>query len=250
MMCHRCTWTPTDDDSLEAHAEASGHPLCGVCGWSLPNTEPTTCGACLQKARDNLTTIVTLYAELPQHLGHLAPIVLDPGAGSNDGKPLPGGTVLVLLSHGSEGLADDGDTAKDNDPQSVSFELAYWADMWREQRGETVSYFAHPAAVFDHAATYLAKRAMWAADTHPAFAQYSSDLHRIAQTLKRACGLIRTPTVLGVDCFDCGSHLIRPVNETTGLEAEDLIVCRGCAREYTDTDLAVMVRFMLTGDAA
>jgi hypothetical protein len=108
----RCHWQPdpeleeSERDQLASHAVDADHPLCAVCSRSLQVEEPRTCEKCLTRARENLAEIVDLYALLPDELGHPKSTAYDQDrrAGSN-GRPLPGGDVLVLLAGGSEGGA-------------------------------------------------------------------------------------------------------------------------------------------------
>lgn len=137
-----CTWRPSrgdgpDPDQLRAHALEQGHGLCCVCGRSLTEHEPQTCVRCADEAAEHLRAILDLYDELPDHLGHVRSPAYDSDRPSaSDGRPLPGGDVLVLLARGSQGLAEDGVTDRVGDPVSVHFELTSWQREWEERRGE------------------------------------------------------------------------------------------------------------------
>lgn len=141
--CARCDWQPEPEapepprEQLRAHALEQGHGLCCVCARSLTEHEPQTCARCVAEAGRHLERIGQLYDELPAQLGHVSSPAYDsdrPGAG--DGRPLPGGDVLALLGRGSQGLSEDGTTSREGDPVSVAYELGWWAQEWREIRGE------------------------------------------------------------------------------------------------------------------
>jgi hypothetical protein len=116
--CGRCDWrsepelAETGREQLAGHADLSGHAICGCCERSLTAEEVRTC----------------------EHLGHLRGAAGGGAKPAVDGRPLPGGAVLVLLGPGSEGLAETGETTRDGDPSSVAFELTWWAKNWKEIR--------------------------------------------------------------------------------------------------------------------
>lgn len=244
--CHRCDWqaNPDGDQQEQAaeHAQASSHWLCH-CGRSLAPEEPLTCERCLTDAREHLAGIRLLYEELPTHLGHLRSPVYDATPHGDDGPALPGGDVLVMLSGGSEGLADDGETVRDDDPTSIPFELHFWEKAWREDRGEPID--GKPmstASVVRHAAAYLEVHARWAANNHPGFGAFADDMRRLHRTLERATARTDAREVAEAECLECGSELIRAVRprlegepRREGTEQEgyqDGYTCTGCGRVY------------------
>lgn len=235
--CARCDWHSTPDDGPEHdqlldHAQASSHFLCGCCGNSLREDEPRVCEGCLTLARTHLAGIVTLYDELPSHLGHARAAVYDSDIkGAEDGHPLPGGDVLVLLSGGSQGLAEDEWTTKDGDPVSVPFTLTWWSKAWREDRNDPD--LTRPGSLRSEthaAAAYLEVHARWAANTHPGFEQFATDLRDLHRALEQATGRLRHPTKANADCFDCGGPLVRRIDDN-GLE-EDHWTCSHCRERY------------------
>lgn len=251
MRCARCDWRPSTQDSdsparqqLEEHSEASGHPLCGCCGRSLDVDEQGTCetprqgkdGAavtsCLQRTRDLLAGVVTMYFEdLPQQLGQLRGTAYDndrPGAA--DGRPLPGGDALVLLGPGSEGLAEDGETSRDSDTSSVAFDLAFWERTWRDARNEPRGQSHRPKVQVRQAASYLEVHARWAARNHPGFADYLDDLRLLHDRLERATGRHLRTVRAEAECFGCGADAL--VREITDSGFDDRWTCRRCGEAY------------------
>jgi hypothetical protein len=249
--CARCDWHSTPDieetprDQLAQHADAASHPLCVVCGHSLGWDETQTCetprhgrpgqpdiSSCLQRARELLSGIITLYFDdLPTHLGHVRGSALDgdrPGA--SDGRPLPGGDVLVLLAGGSEGLAEDGETTRDGDMESVAFSLGYWERTWAAARGEQVRVSHRPKVQVRQAAGYLERHARWAARNHPGFADYAADLRLIHERLERATGRHQRLIRAEAECFGCGADAL--VREITDAGFDDRWTCRRCGEKY------------------
>ncbi|MGZ4610020.1 MAG: hypothetical protein ACXV2H_07170 [Actinomycetes bacterium] len=218
MKCQRCDWKPDPDDprplTLKGqryeHAAIADHPLCSVCTRSLPDTEPTVCEKCLTGARELLSGIVTMYFEdLPSHLGQPRGTGYDsdrPAAA--DGRPLPGGDVLVLLGPGSEGWSDDAETNRAGDATSVSFELGYWEQAWRDARRDPAPLSHRPDVVVRQAAKYLEVHARWAANTHPAFADFIRDIRALHQRLERATGRAERLIRAEAECFTCGADAL------------------------------------------
>lgn len=246
--CRRCDWTADPDgeirpaEQLGEHARAAGHWLCGVCGQSLAEHDPAlACERCLTVAQGNLSGIVTMYGELGEHLGHLNGSLRPQTGRSTDGKPLPGGTVLVLLSHGSEGLRDDIKTALEGDPPSISYELGWWAMAWSEDRGDRDDFGTTPARIVLKAGGYLERRMRWAANGHPGFAQFAADLARLHHTLERALGGGLPREKANAACFTCGGALYRLYSPTTGL-ADDHVTCVACGDTYDPARYALALR--------
>jgi len=224
-------------DWLRSHAAHTGHPLCIVCTRrSLTEHEPQVCGRCVARAAEHLSGIALLYDRLTLLRGHLRSATgsrLSPGPrGAGDGRPLPGGDLVALLGKGSEGLAEDGETTKDNDPISVAYELGWWERDWRERRRQPPPRTGLSASRELHAAVaYLQDGHRWAALSHPAFDEYARDLRRIHEGLERAALLVRQPEKAAASCFDCGGDLVRPVTRD-GLEVEGRVVCQQCGSSY------------------
>jgi hypothetical protein len=182
-----------------------------------------------------------MYQTLPLMLGQLNPINLDPTPKTTDGKPMPGGNILVLLAHGSAGHADDETTTKDNDPVSISWELSWWANEWAQTQGNPVlKGTRNNHTAYNRANEYLTKHMNWAHQNHNGYPQFINDLQRLDLMLQNALGFIRHPTPIDGLCLHCYSNLHRLINPKTGLET-DRIECTKCNLEVNldtyDNDL-------------
>lgn len=258
--CARCDWQPmpdaVDDNDqpvppavqLRWHAYEAQHPLCTCCGHSLEDTHPQTCEPCITKTGELLSGVIALWADLPGELGHAKVQKYDHSRGGGDEHALPGGTILALLSPGSDGQAarrlttsdkaaglTGREHAPDNRPEdapSIAWTLASWEQDWRDMRGE--DHDAPPMstpAVTLAAARYLEQHNRWAANTHPAYAEYADEIQGLHARLEVALGRVRRPVKAGANCFECTGTLIRPVGDD-GLEDERHVVCRTCGEVY------------------
>lgn len=207
--CRRCDWRPDLDGSvreqLAGHAAESGHLLCVVCGWSLAGASPQTCPDCVASVRRELGQIVDLFALLEPMMLGLA--YGQPAAARTGGRgaeeQLLGGDALVMLAGGSSSGHDrDG---LENDPPAVAAELGLWEDDWRSVRGEPA---ASGLATVAGATDYLGRRLSWAADHHPAFDEFASDVRRLRSRLRSATATDDRPET-GAPCFECGAKLER-----------------------------------------
>lgn len=229
--CARCDWRATDDEPLTVHAIGTGHPLCRCCERSLTVYEPATCERCLNTARELLAGITLMFAELPAHLGHLNGSLRPQTGRSSDGTPLPGSSVLVMLAGGSQGLEDDGETAKDTDPPSIAYDLGWWATAWQDDRGEHEDLGRTPARIVLKASGYLERKMRWAANSHPAFESFLADLKRLHAVLERATSRDTPVEKAGARCFECQGDLIRVVDRDSGVSTED-VACSTCHSVY------------------
>jgi hypothetical protein len=220
--CARCCWQPEVDvetaarEQLVEHAVVWSHPLCTVCHQSLPENEGMACDRCLQRTREHLAGVALMYDELPQHLSLIGSGGYDRGPrASSDGRPLPGGDVLVLLGKGSEGLDEDGLTTRDGDPMSVAYELGWWEQDWREFRDDPAPAAGPRSARAEvHSALrYLEIHSRWAATSHPGFDAFAADLRRLHARLEAATGRSARRLVAEAECFDCGGDLERKLRE-------------------------------------
>lgn len=217
--CARCDFTTdpntetSEAEQAAEHAQSAGHWLCPCCGNSLAPTDPRmACEECLTAAREHLAGIVLLYDELPAHLGHVRSASFDDSPPVDDGHPLPGGDVLVLLAAGSEGLDEDALTTKDGDVGSVAFELHWWETQWRTDRNDEVDNRPMSvASVVHHAAGYLEVHARWAANNHAGFDQFAADMRRLHRTLEQATSRTDVHEVAEAECLECGADLVRKV---------------------------------------
>jgi hypothetical protein len=249
--CRRCDWhaNPEDEtteaEQLAQHSLDAAHPLCICCNGSLPPAEGMTCDRCLTTARQHLAGILLMFDELPSHMGHArSPLYDSDRPTASDGAPLPGGDALVLLGPGSEGLAEDGVTSREGDVSSVAFELGWWEQAWREDRGEAITGPPRStSAVVRSAGSYLEVHSRWAATTFEGFDDFTADLRRIHSSLERATGRHDRRIIAEAECFDCGGDLIREMGDRgpdedrpVGLDHLDRPFALGRAEEgYADT---------------
>lgn len=178
---------------------------CIVCFRDLGD-ESQTCINCLNRARNNLSSIVELACLAVKRLdGWPAISAGTPKDGSQgDERPLPGGDLLVMLSDGSEGRSEP-DALFQHDPESLTYMLGSWEDDWRHVRGEPA---APERATVANTADYLNQRLGWAAQHHPAFDEFAGQLGKTVSALE--AGLRHGDRVeRGVPCRDCGERLIR-----------------------------------------
>jgi len=209
---------------------------CIVCFRDLGD-EPQTCINCLNRARNNLSSILELAAVGDERLdGWPAVSGGTPKDGSRSHeRPLPGGDLLVMLSDGSEGRSEP-DALFQLDPDPISFMLGSWEDDWRNLRKEPA---APEKATIGSTTAYLSKRLAWAAQHHPAFDEFSTQLAKsvgaLESSLRHGDRVER-----GVPCSGCGQHLTRTASPK-----------RGCAHTKRaramagDQDPTIMLRQIL-----
>lgn len=90
---------------------------------------------------------------------------------------------------------------QEDDPPAVAFELGQWEDDWRSERGEPASM---EVATVAGAVGYLSLRAGWAADFHPAFDEFATDVARLRARLEVATSMDARPLrAVGVRCVRC-----------------------------------------------
>jgi len=266
--CARCDFHPTDDpdvghrEQLAFHAAESAHPLCVCCARSLVRGEAGTCETrepgdgtpCLTTAREHLSGIRTLYDSLSSHLGHLRGPSLDSDRpNATDGRPLPGGEVLVLLAGGNEGGAARPLTATEQrqserwwvkgavgpltqagvmaaerertgrehvidnlatDGLSVHGLLTSWESDWRESFDDPSRDLAGSTDQQTRRANkYIEIQMRRASREHSAFDEFVNDLRRLEAALRRNFGDHRSPRKANARCLDCRGELIVPLCE-------------------------------------
>lgn len=234
--------------------EPSPCRTCGTCNHPLRQDERNTCHTCVGATRADLYAITNIHALLPALLGHLASNAPNPNTTPSTERPLPGGTVLVLLGPGSgadnrrraglTGHDEDWDhDDQPNDPPSVTHELTRWEDELRHTRHEGGA--PYPASVTT-AARYLDTQLTWAATHHPEFPELHHDLRRLRHTLERAAGLHGPPITAPADCFDCGGQLQR---HWTHQGLTDDWTCNHCHRTYDQPAYLLAARTRLETQA-
>lgn len=232
--CARCDWKVDADTRPEArvqaalHADRAAHPLCELCGRSLPAALDVTCYGCIHRARVRLAEIVELFALLPAELLYGRSLSLLARVPHTDPALLHQQIdVLVMLAPGSTGTAwpehlqpapanlGYGETYDypfelrspqhgmnlDSDPENPAVVLGQWEDDWRAHRGETER--TAPATVAG-SANYLMPRLGAAAQQHPAFGDFVDDLRRLHRSLEEATAHGERPERSEAPCFECG----------------------------------------------
>lgn len=175
-------------------------------------------------------------AEIP---GGLAQVMLGPYS--------PGLAALHLaLQYGEWGEWDDNASTPEVNPLSP---LATWEDDWRSEYG----HGAGPIATVSNAAAYLRRHLHTAAQQHPAFDEFASEIGRLRASMQAVRG-DADPTVHGVACFDCGHDLRQTFAEADPCGHEDAPCgcdqggrrdtweCTHCSRTYTEHDYRRAVR--------
>lgn len=241
--CARCDWQDdheangTPKVQLALHALEAEHPLCPICARSLTNTDPGYgCERCLTHARSLLAGIVTMYSELPLHLGR------------SHGR-LPGGDPLVMLAAGSQGLAETGETSRPNDPPSIAFELGWWAVAWQDDREDPKHLGHSPARIVANASRYLEVHARWAAASSRGFPEFVADLERLHNRLERTTAHDLPQQRANADCFDCGGKLVRKADPKTGIfDIEGAVECRQCGETYDPVRYQLALRVSWEAD--
>lgn len=217
--CRRCDWKPEADspfhpgDQLADHAATARHFLCRCCLQSLGDTQSDwfACESCLTEARSQLSGIMTLWQQLPAHLGHLTGMRYDSDRkGASDGRPLHGGDVLTLLAYGGMGVSESAETHSQKDAPSVAFTLTSWEDDWRRTRGDGAAQVdGSTTRALLAAAAYLDTFCRWAAQHHEAFEEFLSELKTLHARLERATHTHEHVVRSSVECVECGATLVK-----------------------------------------
>lgn len=187
---------------------------CIVCNRDLDQRDgPQTCIRCLGRVRSSLTGIVDAYALLPAELIEAGGTSFEPIPTGPAESRILGGDALVLLAPGSEGAHwargdwHDKPPVNDNlpsDPQPPLAVLAGWEDDWRSILGLPAAGPATMATV----TRFLHDHLGWAAQHHPAFDEFATDVYRLRVRLEQVTKTSHAP-VRGIGCPECGETLIR-----------------------------------------
>ncbi len=236
--CARCDWQPdrdadgTEREQQHAHALEAEHPLCSICARSLTKREGNTCERCISAAQTDLATVLHLYAWLPGSLGRPAGSSAydQQRVSGTDEQPLLGGDALVLLAPGGMGVSVDAETT--DDTPSADWTLCTWEDDWRNTRREPAAMDSGSRRqVVRAAAHYLERHTRWAANNHPAFAEYRTDLRLLVGALERATGRDTPTWRADVECSQCGARELQ--RDLTDAGFADRWSCRRCKQGYT-----------------
>jgi hypothetical protein len=134
------------------------------------------------------------------------------GGRGNDTR-LPGGDLLVLVGPGAVGDNDpiQHRDEQGNDPTSAAGELAGWEDWWRRQQHQQP---ATTPPILSRVMGYLTLHLTWAAQHQPDFPEFAATARRIRGRLEAELRDGGAP-MRGVNCFDCGTTLIKPMRDPT-----------------------------------
>jgi hypothetical protein len=216
---------------------------CQVC--SSRHLDPTelTCVYCLGACRRRLLAIPDLAAQIrTSNTGYPAS---SPGISEHTSRnadtPLMGGDSTSLTGPGGDGRNSAGQPwAADNqptDPPAVAAVLEDWERDWRETLGLAG---ALTPATLTNTTTFLIDQLTWAAQRHPAFPDFHTEIRQLHNLLEHAAIGPERPIQGFVDCLGCpGTRLVRHWL-TDGL-SEDWS-CPRCKRTYTLAEYWLAVR--------
>lgn len=232
---------PQDGPGTGPGDDEQPKPTCCACERPLGDYEPLTCRRCQNHARRAVADIVDLYAELPDHIGHLTGLAGGHTRETSPTPPLPGGDALVLLAAGSYGWSDNGETTRDDDPQSAAQVLAVWEDRWRKARAEPA---AATTATVATTSRYVTAHLQWAANTDPAFGVFLSELRHLRSRMRVVTGAISPPVRSDAYCLNdgCGGRLEQKWRND-GLD--DTRTCPDCHRAYSPAQYAQALKTQL-----
>lgn len=187
-----------------------------------------TCVVCEQRTRSTLRRVMDAAALLPAVLPGGAAAGNDRVSGSHD-LPMPGGNALVILGPGRD-VPGYPDTERPDDPVPLVNLLGTWEDDWREQQHQPPRpFFGSIGATVSAAYHYLVAHNFWAAEAHPAYDEYASDLTGMLKTMERLLSTNGYIERLPIPCPDCGGTFVRP-------NGASHIRCVDCRRIWPDED--------------
>lgn len=187
---------------------------CTVCTRHLDVAEVHSCVACRGQARRDALAILELAVLLPPHALHAG---RDAHLVAAD--DIPGGDALVLMSRGSQGLAEDGYTRVSLPTDPPSWTFGWWEAQIREARGLEPAVWMptnrrRPARTITQASAFLLGTADvpgqldWAASSFAAFHVLAGDLDTTRRRLEELL-YAGDAAAQGVACFTCGHTLER-----------------------------------------
>lgn len=213
---HKHAWQRVDAGFACTDCTAMTAP-CNTCMRPL-TTELAICAACITKARKIITDIQAVIHTIPDV--HAA--LLGMKAIRFD-KPILGSADPARLPFGLDAMYDDLDKvgmAGIHTPEGTLNVLVGWAKDWADTRVDVVG----------DVLVYLDGHTLWAAQNHPAWAEYLEDAYRVRSKLRHLAGL--NPEVQDVPCVYCGG---RVVQEWTKDGLDDVLTCAGCNVAWPNT---------------
>lgn len=230
----------------------TGRRRCVVCyRGALTDDEPQTCRRCTRQTVNNLTAITRLHGLLAAEIEGRAGAAGNGNGRSGFSHSLPMGHILSLLGPGSDATTD----SQADDMPSIAWELSRWEDDWRHTRGHCAA--TGPANVTT-AVAYLAENNQWAANRHPAYDEYASDLAKLLATLSIAMQVSTAPRVMPAKCVDCGGKMLQDYQPPMPCQHKgehrtdcdqgglrDHVRCDRCGRHYTAAAYTLALRQLL-----
>lgn len=193
-------------------------PHCPICTRThLDDTHPATCTPCLDRVRTDLAQIMQLAATAEHRLANWWPAIspgtpTDGGGRGNDTR-LPGGDLLVLVGPGSAGTNNPLHHLDEHhgDAQAITTQLAAYEDQWRRDQHQ---HAADTTPILSRVMGYLTLHLTWAAQHQPDFPEFAATARRIRGRLEAELRDGGAP-MRGVNCFDCGTTLTKPMRDPT-----------------------------------
>jgi hypothetical protein len=130
-----------------------------------------------------------------------------PPAATLDGTPWR--PVLALRPDGGHWVEAQPNDNHPEDAPAIAFELSRWEDDWREVRGEPVA-MAEASVV--GCVGYLVSHLDWAAQQHPAFQEFATDVRRLLSRLATTTAMAEFDNI-GAACLTCDTDLRRTYGE-------------------------------------
>lgn len=203
-------WTATDSGWACTQCDTTT-PGCQDCHRPL-DTSLTICDPCLRSARRLLDQIRDYLAQIPdttREIMGLRAIRYDlAGSSTADDSRLPFGLNIAYddLTSGPNGIRT----------QAGALDLLHeWAEDWCRLTHDTDPYL--------DVITYLHDHTLWAAQNHPAWTDYLTDLIATRAVVRRLAGL--APETEPVPCVHCGGRI---VHDWTPRGLDDTARCTRC----------------------
>lgn len=222
---------------------------CIVCHREVLNVpDDQTCVRCLGSTRQSLAHIEACYKllsiEIQARSGTASPMEPN-GHIHGEGDPLPGGDLMVLAGPGStrwhirmpDGRADkpQPDDADPDAVDSVLGQLERWEADWRITFGDGA---AMEPATISNVTVYLLRRLSHAAQRHPAFDEFATDIRDLRHTLDVRLKL--HPQRSDVPCITCETRTLERPAPRNGRAFE--WQCSRCYRSYTQEEFWMAAR--------
>jgi len=193
---------------------------CRDCARPLDGTALAICDRCLTRARQLLEDIGTYLAEMTD----VAKVAVGLRAVRYDLTGTPSTANATRLPHGLDAAYRE--DVPVSGPGSIRTRggaldlLEAWVDDWAERCGDGEG--AHDTL------GYLRAHTLWAAQNHPAWDVYLSELRATRAVVRRLAGL--APEHEPAPCVHCGGAIVRDWTTWEGLS--DVARCTGCGTTW------------------